>query len=84
MFKKSRTNKQFDLFDSPSGLMCSRESRLYDKPSAWHNKFYREVTSKIDEEIIRPLFAESREDKKRSKLRTRTARRTGGTLDETR
>ena len=84
MFKKSRTNKQFDLFDSPSGLMCSRESRLYDNPSAWHNKFYREVTSKIDEEIIRPLFAESREDKKSSKLRTRTARRTGGTLDETR
>ena len=64
MFKKSSTNKQFDLFNSPSDLMCGRESRVYDNPSAWHNKFYREVTSHIDEEIFRPLFAEDREDKK--------------------
>ena len=64
MFKKSSTNKQFDLFNSPSDLMCGRESRVYDDPSAWHNKFYREVTSNIDEEIFRPLFAEDREDKK--------------------
>ena len=64
MFKKSSTNKQFDLFNSPSDLMCRRESRHYDDPSAWHNKFHREVTSNIDEEIFRPLFAEEREDKK--------------------
>ena len=64
MFKKSSTNKQFDLFNSPSDLMCGRESRVYDDPSAWHNKFFREVTSNIDEEIFRPLFAEDREDKK--------------------
>ena len=64
MFKKSSTNKQFDLFNSPSGLMCGRESRQYDDPSAWHNKFYREVTSNIDEEIFRPLFAEERDDRK--------------------
>ena len=64
MFKKSSTNKQFDLFNSPSDLMCGRESRVYDNPSAWHNKFYREVTCNIDEEIFRPLFAKDREDKK--------------------
>ena len=64
MFKKSSTNKQFDLFNSPSDLMCGRESRQYDDPSAWHNKFYREVTSNIDEEIFRPLFTEERDDKK--------------------
>lgn len=62
MFKKSSTNKQFDLFNSPSDLMCGRESRQYDDPSAWHNKFFREVTSNIDEEIFRPLFADERED----------------------
>jgi hypothetical protein len=54
MFKKSSTNKQFDLFNSPSDLMCGRESRQYDAPSAWHNKFYREVTSHIDEEMGTP------------------------------
>lgn len=64
MFKKSSTHKQFDLFNSPFDLMCRRESRHYDDPSAWHNKFHREVTSNIDEEIFRPLFAEEREDKK--------------------
>lgn len=58
MFKKSPKTKQFDLFFSPSGLMCDRESRLYDDGKAWHNEFYQHVTSKIDEEIFKPLFKE--------------------------
>lgn len=45
MFKKSSKTKQFNLFSSPSGLMCERESRMYDDESAWHNKFYKQVTS---------------------------------------
>ena len=52
MFKKSPKTKQFNLFSSPSGLMCKRESRMYDDESAWHNKFYKEVTSKVDEDIF--------------------------------
>lgn len=52
MFKKSPKTKQFNLFSSPSGLMCKRESRMYDDKSAWHNKFYKEVTSKVDEDIF--------------------------------
>ena len=64
MFKKSTTPKQLDFFSSPSGLMCVRESRKYDDPVVWHNKFYREVTCNIDEEIFRPLFAKEREDGK--------------------
>ena len=72
MFKKSSTNKQFGLFDSPSGLMCDRESREYDNPSSWHNKFYREVTCNIDEEVFRPLFAKEREDKKDGRPTTST------------
>ncbi len=49
------------MFSSPSTMLCGRESRKYDDPSAWHNKFFREVTCNIDEEIFRPLFAEGRE-----------------------
>ena len=45
-------------------MLCGRESRKYDDPSAWHNKLFREVTCNIDEEIFRPLFAEGREDGK--------------------
>ena len=32
MFKKSPKTKQFDMFSSPSGLLCEREGRLYDDP----------------------------------------------------
>lgn len=56
MFKKSPKTKQFDMSSSPSGLLCEREGRLYDDPSAWHNTFYRDVTSNIDEEIFKPLY----------------------------
>ena len=55
MFKKSPKTKQFDMF-SPSGLLCEREGRLYNDPSAWNNTFYRDVTSNIDEEIFKPLY----------------------------
>lgn len=62
MFKKSPKTKQFDVFSSPSGLLCEREGRLYDDPAAWHNKFYREVTSNIDEEIFKPLYTTVKDD----------------------
>ncbi len=56
MFKKSSTNKQLGLFSTPSDLMCKRESKQYDDELAWHSQFYRNVTSKIDEEVFRPLY----------------------------
>ena len=62
MFKKSPKTKLFNLFSSPSGLMCERESRMYDEESAWHNKFYKQVTSKVDEDIFKPLHTTERED----------------------
>ena len=61
MFKKSPSTKQFDMFNSPSSMMCDRESRYYDDPSSWHMKFYEEITSKIDETIFQPLFTEGNE-----------------------
>ena len=61
MFKKSSSTKQFDMFNSPSSMMCDRESRYYDDPSNWHMKFYEEITSKIDETIFKPLFTEGNE-----------------------
>lgn len=62
MFKKSPKTKQFDMFSSPSGLLCEREGRLYDDPSAWHNTFYRDVTSNIGEEIFKPLYTTEKDD----------------------
>lgn len=57
MFRKSTINKQLDMFSSPVQMMGKRESNQYDDPNAWHNKFYREVTSKVDEDIFKPLFS---------------------------
>lgn len=38
--------------------MCKRESKFYDDASNWHIKFFEEVTSRINEEIFKPLFTE--------------------------
>jgi hypothetical protein len=35
---------------------------MYDDESAWHNKFYKEVTSKVDEDIFKPLYTTERDD----------------------
>lgn len=56
MFKKTAPNPQLDLFAAPSVQLCGRASKKYDDPKAWHNQFYRLVTSKIDEDIFEPLF----------------------------
>ena len=38
----------------------SRASKKYSDPNAWHNQFYSLVTTKIDEEIFKPLFPEGK------------------------
>ena len=38
----------------------SRASKKYSDPNAWHNQFYSFVTTKIDEEIFKPLFPEGK------------------------
>ena len=35
---------------------------MYGDESAWHNKFYKEVTSKVDEDIFKLLYTTERED----------------------
>lgn len=60
MFKKTDPNPQLDMFTAPSMLLGNRASKKYSDPSAWHNQFYSLVTTKIDEEIVRPLFPEGK------------------------
>ena len=56
MFKKTSVNPQYDMFSTPSTQMGKREAKKYDDPAAWHNRFYANVTSQIDETIFAPLF----------------------------
>lgn len=58
MFKVSSTNKQKDIFSSPEHMLGERELRAYEDPLAWHNLFYRHITSQVDETIFRALYKE--------------------------
>lgn len=64
MFRKSSADTQLSLFSSPSSLLCERERREYEDPLSWHNKFFEQVTSKIDEEVFSVLFSSGNEDGK--------------------
>lgn len=56
MFKKTDPNPQLDISTAPSMQLGGRASKKYSDPNAWHNQFYSLVTTKIDEEIFKPLF----------------------------
>lgn len=57
MFKKTK-QPESPLFESPSNLMRGRALKNYDDPKAWHNQFYKLVTSNINEDAFKPLFKE--------------------------
>jgi len=59
MFKKSRSSTEASLFSSYFQVMQgTKRSRLED-PTAWHNVFYREITSRIPESIFSILYDQS-------------------------
>ena len=60
MFRKTDPNPQLDIFTAPSMQLGSRASKKYSDPNSWHNQFYSLVTTKIDEEIFKPLFPEGK------------------------
>ncbi len=63
MFKKTDPNPQLDIFTAPSMQLESRASKKYSDPNSWHNQFYSLVTTKIDEEIFKPLFPGRQEER---------------------
>jgi len=56
MFKKSES-QQFDLFESIEGFLSDRKQKIFSDPSCWHNTFYSDVTSRIDESIFSVLYS---------------------------
>jgi hypothetical protein len=58
MFKKSNQSSEQDLFKSVSQQMNGKKLRDLSDEQAWYNVFYREVTSQIDEEIFKPIYAD--------------------------
>ena len=55
MFKKTK-EPQLNIFSSPSCLFSGKSQKMYDDKTAWHNQFRRQVTSRIDESLFKPLY----------------------------
>lgn len=55
MFKKTK-DAQVNLYSSAAGLFTERSQKIYYNESAWHNKFREQVTSRIDENLFKPLY----------------------------
>lgn len=56
MFRKTESTPQLDLFTAPSNILPRRAQKKYTDEKAWHNQFFKLVTSRIDEESFRSLF----------------------------
>ena len=56
MFRKSQSSSPPNLFEGISHHLSSRKIRHLEDGNAWHNSFYREITSRIDESIFSPLY----------------------------
>lgn len=56
MFTKSNPHKQIELFGGVSQSLPEKKQKILADPKEWHNIFYTEVTSKIDETIFGPLY----------------------------
>ena len=56
MFRKSQTSSTPNLFEGISHHLSSRKVKHLEDANAWHNSFYREITSRIEENIFSPLY----------------------------
>lgn len=57
MFRKTQP-KQLGVFSEPSSYLSKRMKKVLTDKRSWHNVFYKEVTSVIDEEIFIKLYDE--------------------------
>jgi len=58
MFRKSKTEKQLSLQSSVSQYIEKVAYKQFADKNAWHNQFYTQITSKIDENIFSCLYAD--------------------------
>ena len=56
MFKKSLDSSLLNIFTSPMSLFSGNSLKMYEEKDGWHNQFRQQVTMRIDENILRPLY----------------------------
>lgn len=57
MFRKTNPNKQVSMLSGVNQHLTGVSSTKFTDPASWHNTFYKEVVSKIDEDIFSVLFS---------------------------
>lgn len=60
MFKKTTERPQLGMFSSPASLLSKSDEKIYEDKNSWHNLFYNQVTSRIDENLFKPLFSDGK------------------------
>ena len=57
MFRKTNPNKQISMLSGVNQHLMGVSSTKFADPASWHNTFYKEVVSRIDENIFSVLFS---------------------------
>ena len=58
MFKKTHRNTQIDLFGNVPLQLSGKAKKKYENSRSWHNQFYDQIVSRIDESLFSTLFSD--------------------------
>lgn len=58
MFRQTPKDKQIDLFCGAAANLEGKSYQQYTSEKGWHNQFYKQVVSHIDESIFKVLYSE--------------------------
>jgi hypothetical protein len=59
MFRKTEPQLQFSMYSSVIQHLTETSNNIYKDKNLWHNVFYKEIVSRIDETLFTPLFSET-------------------------
>ncbi len=58
MFKTTHRDTQIDLFGNVPLQLRGKAKKYYENEKSWHNQFYNQIVSRIDESLFTPLFSD--------------------------
>jgi hypothetical protein len=59
MYRRSEREKQQGLWTSIETHLGEHSQKLYTDPNVWHNRFRKEITNRVDEDIFKVLYQEN-------------------------
>jgi hypothetical protein len=58
MFRKTPELEQIALFTAPESIYAGKTLKIYRNKMGWHNQYFQQVTSRIDESLFIKLYCE--------------------------